>query len=91
MQKKPFCYALMRRGKGHQDLLFKRLYSNRTGRCASNLWSMHLDIDDSAPASVLIFVRGNVPKDKVMSEINKAQTYFREQTEEVFQEQDATH
>ena len=45
---------------------------------------MHLDIDGSDPASVLIFVRGDVPDDKIMSEINKAQTYFREQTEQRF-------
>ena len=84
MQKKPFCYALIRRGKAHQDLLFKRLYGTSTGKCAFNLWAMHLDIDTSDPASVLIFVRGDVPDDKIMYEINKAQTYFREQTEERF-------
>ena len=85
MQKNPFCYALMRRGKANQDLLFKRRYGTATGKCGFNLWAMHLDIDGSDPASVLIFVRGDVPDDKIMSEINKAQTYFREQTEQRFE------
>ena len=84
MQKEPFCYALIRRGKAEQDLLFKRLYINRKDLRGHKFWEMHLDIDAAPTPSVLIFVRGDLPQNKIMSEINRAQTYFREQTEERF-------
>lgn len=84
MQKEPFYYALIRRGKAEQDLLFKRLYTKRKAGSISKFWEMHLDIDATPTPSVLIFVRGDMPRNKIMSEINRAQTYFREQTEERF-------
>ena len=45
-------------------------------------WGLYGETDpDSPPWKVLIFVKGNTPSEEIMHEINKAQTYWREQTE----------
>ena len=48
---------------------------------APNIWGMHMDIEDPNPECVLIFVHGGTPGESDTHEINKVQTYFREQIE----------
>ena len=48
---------------------------------APDIWGMHVDIEDPNPECVLIFVQGATPGERVMYEINKVQTCFREQIE----------
>ena len=83
MQKKPFCYTLVRCGSGNQDLLFERI-SGDTQKYAPNVWAMHMDIDDPKPEIVLVFVQGTTKREEIMAEISRVQTYFREQTEPLF-------
>ena len=83
MQKKPFCYTLVRCGPGNQDLLFKRIRED-TQKYAPNVWAMHMDISDPQPETVLVFVQGTTKREEIMAKINRVQTYFREQTEPLF-------
>ena len=43
-------------------------------------WGLHSDFDQDN-VNVLIFVRGDTAKTEIMDAINKAQIYWREQTE----------
>ena len=79
-QKLPFLYRLIRTGPDDEDLLFKRLRGEKPVT-ASALWALHPDIEDPGPAAVLIFVSGKTRRQDIMDEINKAQTFFREQIE----------
>lgn len=79
-QKLPFLYRLIRTGPEGEDLLFKRLRGEEPVTTKA-LWALHLDIEDPAPAPVLIFVSGETRRQDIMDEINKAQTFFREQIE----------
>ena len=40
-----------------------------------------MDIEDPTPECVVIFMQGTTPGERIMHEINKVQTYFREQIE----------
>lgn len=73
-KKEPFCYTLIPCGDDGQDLLFKRIRGRTTE--ASNVWAMHMDIDDLNPENVLIFVQGTVPPEKVHDNILKAHAFF---------------
>ena len=86
MQRKPFRYTLELCGPENQDMLFKRMDHIRpvTANDVSRLWAVHMDIADPKPEKVLFFVRTNVPREEIMDEINKLQTYWREQTERRF-------
>ena len=83
-KKLPYCYSLIRCGEDNEDLLFKRIRESSTRKYAPNVWAMHLDIEDLTPAIALIFVNGTAPRETVIDEINKAQTFFREQIEPSF-------
>ncbi|MDE0004963.1 MAG: hypothetical protein OXQ29_19910 [Rhodospirillaceae bacterium] len=102
-QAKPFLYVLVRGGPDNQDLNFKRIpgtdpvefLAERLGRNPTapiNLWALMLDIDDPTPATALIFINAMgsyaVGAEKIMDEINKAQTYWREQIEPRFPDEE---
>lgn len=80
MQQLPFLYEIEMTKGDRQNLIFHRI-SGAPGNNAETVWGTHIDIDDPAPANVLIFVRAAVPREKIIDEINKAQTFFREQIE----------
>ena len=80
-QKLPFIFQLIRCGEDNQDLLFKRVRGQPTGTLD---WALHLDIEDPTPATVLIFVQVTTPEDRIVDEVNKAQTFFREQVEPAY-------
>ena len=79
MSKAPYLFNLQHDGR---DLAFTRL---RPGEQPSpSSWGLHADLDYPAPDEpwhVLIFVRVDTPDDQIMNEINKAQTYWRKQTQ----------
>ena len=70
----PFLFDLHNR-EG-RDLLFLRVGEGAAGR-----WGLHMDLDNSEPESVLIFVRTDIPADRIVHEVQKALTYWRQQTE----------
>ena len=70
----PFLFNLLNR-EG-RDLLFLRAKEGEAGR-----WGLHMDLDNSEPESVLIFVRTDISADKIVHEVQKSLTYWREQTE----------
>ena len=72
----PFLFDLLNR-EG-RDLLFLRVQEGAVGR-----WGLHMDLDSSEPESVLVFVRTDIPADRIVHEVQKALTYWRKQTEPV--------
>ena len=89
-QQKPFKYLLLLGGIDDQDLTLKRIYNSHLTASpirkdiAYSVWGMHMDTEDRDPASVLILVRTDTPKKRIMHEINRAQTFFREQIDDRF-------
>ncbi len=76
---KPYLFSLDHDG---QDLHFRRVQPGAP-RLPSE-WGLHADLDypaPDAPWNVLIFVRVDTPANQIMDGINKAQTYWRQQTE----------
>ncbi len=72
----PFLFDLLNR-EG-RDLLFLRVQDGAAGR-----WGLHMDLDNSEPESVLVFVRTDIPTDRIVHEVQKALTYWRQQTEPI--------
>ena len=72
--KLPYLFKLETDGQG---IHFRRV----TNKLPSVLpWGLHSDFDQDN-VNVLIFVRGDTAKTEIMDAINKAQFYWREQTE----------
>ena len=81
-QRKPFGYKLMPVSEGRrQDFLFLRHYSDDLP--SGGYWKMLMDLDDPRPESVLIFFHDSVSAEELMHEINRVQTYVRENTEKL--------
>lgn len=80
-QKLPFLYTLECQGDDGQDYLMKRIREPDPSKYAPDYWGMHMDIKDPRPECVLIFVHATTDPERIMYEINRVQTYFREQIE----------
>ena len=85
-QVKPWLFHLFSNGR---DIEFHRVPAasdpskRRDGRVAVP-WALQGERDPNSPEwKVLIFVRADVSDKEIMDEINKAQTYWREQTERI--------
>lgn len=80
MQQLPFLYVLkVNVEEGRQNLIFQRILDDPSNH--AGVWGTHIDVDNPNPENVLIFVRGTVPRENIIDEINKVQTFFREQIE----------
>ncbi|MDE0093269.1 MAG: hypothetical protein OXO49_02050 [Gammaproteobacteria bacterium] len=81
-QKLPFIFNLIRFNESHQqDISGQNFYFERVAKGKRRMWATHIDIEDPTPAKVIIFVRTDVKRQEIVDEINKAQTFFREQVE----------
>lgn len=72
-----FLYRLFREGPDRQDLCFRRLREENPH--GSGIWALCIDVEDPTPAKVLILVEAHTDSRIIMDEINKAQTFFRQQ------------
>ena len=75
--KRPFLYTLIPCGDNHQDYMFKRIYS--ASEYGTNVWAMHIDLDDDTPEQVLVFVQGVVAPTDVEKRIDRSKDYFLQQ------------
>ena len=86
--KRPFLYTLIPCGDQNQDYLFKRIWGSPTEEHGPNVWAMHMDIEDSTPESVLIFVRGTTAAEEILDKTVNAQAYFVKQIQPFLSEED---
>ena len=66
-RRRPFLFDLLNR-EG-RDLLFLRVQEGAAGRLG-----LHMDLDSSEPESVLVFVRTDIPADRIVHEVQQAKT-----------------
>ncbi len=71
----PYLFHMASDGR---DIHFSRIGANDT----RPRWGLHSDFSEGI-GNILIFIRGDTPSSEIMDAINRAQTYWREQTEPI--------